>query len=60
MRHPLHRPFKMPGWPVRVDGKPSTLTASPVLGQHTETVLADWLNLSADDVGALRGNGALG
>jgi crotonobetainyl-CoA:carnitine CoA-transferase CaiB-like acyl-CoA transferase len=50
----------MPGWPVRVDGKPSTLRPSPVLGQHTDTVLADWLELSAGDVGELRGKGALG
>ena len=50
----------MPGWPVRVDGKPSTVKPSPVLGQHTDSVLSEWLNLSADEVGALRGNGALG
>ena len=43
MNHPVHRPFKMPGWPVRVDGKPSTIKPSPVLGQHTDHVLADWL-----------------
>ena len=36
MVHPVHRPFKMPGWPVRVDGKPTRVTASPVLGEHTE------------------------
>jgi formyl-CoA transferase len=60
MHHPVHRPFKMPGWPVRVDGKPSTIKPSPVLGQHTDAVLADWLGLSADEVGALRGKGALG
>jgi len=46
--------------PVRVDGKPSTVQASPVLGEHTDSVLHDWLGLSADDVGALRGKGALG
>ena len=22
MQHPKHGPFKMPAWPVRVDGKP--------------------------------------
>jgi formyl-CoA transferase len=60
MHHPAHRPFKMPGWPVRVDGKPSTIKPSPVLGEHTDTVLSDWLGLSDDEVGALRGNGALG
>ena len=60
MTHPAHRPFKMPGWPVRVDGKPATLQPSPVLGQHTDTVLSDWLGLGADEVGELRGEGALG
>jgi formyl-CoA transferase len=60
MNHPVHRAFKMPGWPVRVDGKPSTLKPSPVLGQHTDAVLSDWLDLTADDVGKLRGDGALG
>jgi crotonobetainyl-CoA:carnitine CoA-transferase CaiB-like acyl-CoA transferase len=59
MRHPLHRYFKMPGWPVRVDGKPPALTASPVLGEHTETVLGEWLGLNAQAVAALRSDGAL-
>jgi crotonobetainyl-CoA:carnitine CoA-transferase CaiB-like acyl-CoA transferase len=36
------------------------LEPSPVLGQHTVTVLSDWLGLTADDVGKLRDNGALG
>ena len=60
MKHPVHRDFKMPGWPVRVDGKPATLKSSPVLGAHTETVLGDWLGLSASELGALRTAGALG
>ena len=60
MTHPLHRPFKMPGWPVRVDGKPSTLKPSPVLGQHTDAVLSEWLGLNPDDLGKLRDEGALG
>ena len=29
MVHPVHRPFKMPGWPVRVDGRPTRVTSSP-------------------------------
>jgi len=28
MRHSVHRDFKMPGWPVRVNGKPP---ADPVV-----------------------------
>lgn len=59
MRHPVHRDFKMPGWPVRVDGKPPTLTSSPVLGEHTDTVLEEWLGLNAQAVAALRAEGAV-
>jgi crotonobetainyl-CoA:carnitine CoA-transferase CaiB-like acyl-CoA transferase len=59
MRHPLHRDFKMPGWPVRVDGKPPALTSSPVLGEHTGEVLAEWLGLNAQAVEVLRADGAV-
>jgi hypothetical protein len=31
----------MPAWPVRVDGKAQRVTASPMLGEHTEQVLSD-------------------
>jgi formyl-CoA transferase len=59
MVHPVHRPFKMPGWPVRVDGKPTRVAASPMLGEHTEQVLGEWLGLNAHAVAALRSDGAL-
>ena len=59
MRHPVHRDFKMPGWPVRVDGKPPALRASPVLGEHTDEVLQEWLGLNAQAVEALRAEGAV-
>ena len=59
MRHPVHRDFKMPGWPVRVDGKPPAIRSSPVLGEHTDAVLNEWLGLNAQAVAALRAEGAL-
>jgi formyl-CoA transferase len=59
MHHPVHRDFKMPGWPVRVDGKPPALRPSPVLGEHTEAVLGEWLGLNAQAVSALRAEGAV-
>jgi formyl-CoA transferase len=59
MHHPIHRDFKMPAWPVRVNGKPPTLTASPVLGEHTTTVLSEWLGLNPQAVEALRAEGAI-
>ena len=51
--------FKMPAWPVRVDGKPPRVETSPVLGQHTGEVLQAWLGMSAGDVETLRGEGAV-
>ena len=59
MRHPVHRDFKMPGWPVRIDGKPPALKASPVLGADTDTVLSEWLGLNAQAVAALKTEGAV-
>jgi formyl-CoA transferase len=59
MRHPVHRDFKMPGWPVRVDGKPPALKPSPVLGEHTDAVLVEWLGLNAQAIAAMRAEGAV-
>jgi crotonobetainyl-CoA:carnitine CoA-transferase CaiB-like acyl-CoA transferase len=56
---PVHQPFKMPGWPVRIDGRPTRVTASPMMGEHTEQVLSEWLGLSGEAVAALKADGAL-
>ncbi|MCB1740663.1 MAG: CoA transferase, partial [Gammaproteobacteria bacterium] len=60
MVHPVHRPFKMPAWPVRVDGRAARLQASPMLGEHTEKVLQDWLGLDGSSLSSLKDDGALG
>jgi crotonobetainyl-CoA:carnitine CoA-transferase CaiB-like acyl-CoA transferase len=60
MVHPVHRPFKMPAWPVRVDGKATRLTASPMLGEHTNEVISDWLGLNDAAIDALKTDGAVG
>ena len=54
MVHPQHPPFKMPGWPVRVDGKATRLKASPVLGEHTDQVIGDWLGLNEAAIATLK------
>jgi formyl-CoA transferase len=54
MHHPKHAPFKMPAWPVRVDGKPPRVAPSPMLGQHTGDVLTNWLGLSDGEIEKLR------
>ncbi len=51
---PDYKPFKMPAWPVRVDGKPPRLEPSPILGQHTDEVLMGWLGLTEGEVEKLR------
>ncbi len=59
MVHPVHRPFKMPAWPVRVDGKPTRVKSSPVLGEHTDQVLSEWLGLNSAAIQALKTDGAV-
>jgi len=59
MQHPQHGPYKMPGWPVRIDGAPPRLEPSPMLGQHSAEVLERWLGLNPAAVAALKGEGVI-
>jgi formyl-CoA transferase len=59
MQHPTHGGFKMPAWPVRVNGKPPKVSASPMLGQHTADVLTNWLGLGATDIDRLKNEGVV-
>jgi formyl-CoA transferase len=53
MEHPIAGPFKMPGWPVRFGGRTPDVKPSPLLGQHTNEVLSEWLGLDADQIDQL-------
>jgi crotonobetainyl-CoA:carnitine CoA-transferase CaiB-like acyl-CoA transferase len=44
----------MSGWPVRFGGQTPAVAPAPLLGQHGEEVLAEWLKLDKDKIGALR------
>jgi formyl-CoA transferase len=46
----------MSGWPVRFDGRPPEVKPAPLLGQHGEQVLADWLGYDATRINALKDN----
>ena len=59
MQHPSYGSFKMPTWPVRVDGKPPRVTASPMLGEHTDDVLVSWLGLNEAEVKSLHSEGVV-
>lgn len=51
--------YTMPTWPVRFGGRPPPLKPAPLLGEHTDAVLHDWLSLDAGAIGALRGDGVV-
>jgi formyl-CoA transferase len=59
IEHPKMGSYKMPTWPVRVDGKPPKLVRAPELGEHTGSVLVRWLGMTEADVETLRAEGAL-
>ena len=58
MRHPAGT-LEMPAFPVRFDGAPAPVKPSPLLGEHTTEVFADWLGMSAGDVDALHREGVV-
>ena len=59
VEHPTLGAYKMPTWPVRVDGKPPTLVRAPELGEQTDAVLVSWLGMTQAEIEALRAEGAL-
>ena len=43
MQHPKVGDYVMSGWPVRFSGEPPPVGPAPLLGEHVEEVLSDWL-----------------
>jgi formyl-CoA transferase/CoA:oxalate CoA-transferase len=61
MEHPRAGKVKMVGAPVRLSETPGSVrTPSPMLGEHTETVLRELLGLSPQAIAALREEGVIG
>jgi crotonobetainyl-CoA:carnitine CoA-transferase CaiB-like acyl-CoA transferase len=58
MHHGDHQ-MAMTTWPVRFDGAPAPLKPAPLLGEHTEEALHDWLGLGAGEVARLKSDGVL-
>ena len=54
MQHPAIGDYVMSGWPVRFGGEPPKVGPAPTLGQHSGNVLADWLKMDKDAIGALK------
>ena len=49
----------MPAWPVQMSGNEVKVEPAPLLGQHNEDVLGDWLGLSDDEIAKLKVEGAV-
>ena len=47
MTHPAIKDYAIPAWPVRHNGKPPAVKASPLLAEHSVEVLQSWLGLDA-------------
>lgn len=59
MRHPACGDFKMPAWPVRFGGNTLPVAPAPLLGEHNEAVLGDWLGLGAAELEKLHEDGVI-
>lgn len=60
LEHPVAGPQLMPNSPLKFSQTPIELSApAPLLGQHTEEILAGMLGLAADEIEALRDAGVI-
>ncbi|MDP6709319.1 MAG: CoA transferase [Alphaproteobacteria bacterium] len=59
VHHPERGDLKVAAWPVKMSGSDVPLQVAPLLGEHNERVLGDWLGLDRDEVDALKADGAL-
>lgn len=55
LEHPKAGPIRVTGLPLKLSETPGEIhSPPPLLGQHTEAVLADWLKIGASEVEELR------
>lgn len=54
VQHPVRGAFKIPGWPVKMSESHVPVTTAPLLGEHSESVYGEWLNLKPEEVRALK------
>ena len=59
MDHPERGSYKMPTWPVKVNGGHLSLPASPLLGEHVDSVLSEWIGMSSEEIEKLKEDGAV-
>ena len=60
MKHPVIGDYVMSGWPVRFGGRPPEVKPAPLLGEHAEQVLSEWLSYDAARIADLKTNDVVG
>ncbi len=56
--HPTRGPYLTVGNPIKLSDSPTEVTRSPLLGEHTQEILAQVLGYSAEEIAALKAAGA--
>ena len=54
IEHPVRGSVTMPAWPVKLSDSQVPVCSSPLLEQHTEEVLSEWLGLSQEEIREFR------
>jgi formyl-CoA transferase len=54
IEHATRGKLRIPGWAVRMSDSPVHVRPSPLLGEHTEAVLSEWLGLSKQEIEEFR------
>ncbi len=58
--HPEVGPVRLPGNPIKMDGITETISEpAPLLGEHTDEILSELLNLGTDEIHELRDTGVI-
>ena len=60
VEHAVHGNVRLLGWPARMSKSHVDIEAAPLLGEHTDEVLAEDLGLSVEDISELRSEGSIG
>ncbi len=56
--HPKRGKYLSVGNPIKLSASPTEVVRSPLLGEHTDEILADVLKYSADEIAAIKQSGA--
>jgi formyl-CoA transferase len=58
--HPTRGKYLTVGNPIKLSDSPSDVKRSPLLGEHTNEILAEVLGMSSDDIADVKSDGAVG